>query len=960
MMLLFSFITPVMAQETYSVSGTVIDKISGTPLPGANILLVHARDSSIRKGTITDGNGKFTIENVRRGRYILKASFIGYATLVKDSVFTFSDVNVGTLALDVASTELSDVTVEERIVRVEIKGDTTQFNAAAYKVNPDATAEDLVKKMPGVTQENGTMKVNGEDVKRVLVNGRPYFGDDPNAALKNLPANMVDKVQVFDQQSDQAAFTGFNDGSGTRTINIITNQAIGDGSFGKYYAAAGSNEEMEDLLYNAGFSLNYFKGNRKLSFVGMSNNINQQNFSTEDLLGINSSSSGGGGGRGGPGGGRGGPGGGYGGYGQSSNFLSGNQNGVATTHSLGINFTNNIFKKGKFTGSYFGNYTDRLQLTELNRNFIYSSDSLLNYLENSSTTNLTWNHRVNLRLDLPLDSTSVLSWNPKGSFQQTSNDASVLGNNYRAENIVESFMQNLNGTSMEGYTFNNNITYRKRLKKKGRTISAEWTTDINNKSGNGYLNSTNRYYFSTDSLIVLDQVNDQNSTSHNEGVNITYTEPAGKFGQLQFTYNPNFTWSTAEKTTLSYDSTVSDHTILDTALTSKFATQYFAQKGGITYRYNKGDNFNYQVTLNGQYATLTSDQTYPVAFNVDKDFLSVLPTVSMYYAFNKQSNIRLNYRTSTDAPTASQLQNVIDNTNTLLLKGGNPDLVQSYTHRLFGRWMKSNVEEGTSIFWMMFGSLTQNYIGNSAFIAESDTLLNGNVLLKKGAQYNRYVNLSGNQQLRTYFSWGFPMAPLKSNANLNLGINYLRTPGMVNDQKNLASSYTYTAGFTLASNFSEKIDFSFGFNGNYAVVNNTLQTNSDNNYYIQNTTGKINWLFGKGFVFATDVTHSMYRGLEKEYNRDFVLWNAGFGYKFLKDRLLDVRIIAYDLLNQNNSINRTVTETYIEDTRNNVMNRYFQLQITYTFRNFKKQSATDQKPQGQYPGQYGGPPPHQH
>jgi hypothetical protein len=286
------------------------------------------------------------------------------------------------------------------------------------------------------------------------------------------------------------------------------------------------------------------------------------------------------------------------------------------------------------------------------------------------------------------------------------------------------------------------------------------------------------------------------------------------------------------------------------------------------------------------------------------------------------------------------LQDVIDNTNTLLLKGGNPNLVQSYTHSVFGRWMKSNTEKGTSLFWMLYTSITDNYIGSSTLIASADTLLNGNVLLQEGAQYTEYVNLKGNHSMRTYLNWGFPMAPIKSNVNFTLGGNYAQTPALINGEKNLAANFGITPGITIASNFSEKIDFTISYSGGYTVVRNSLQTSSDNNYFVGTANAKINLLFGKGLVLTTDATHSMYRGLEKEYNQDFILWNAGLGYKFLKDRLLDVRIIAYDILNQNNSISRSVTETYIDDTRTNVLNQYFMLQVTYTFRNFiKKEEA---------------------
>jgi hypothetical protein len=925
------------AQEEYTIRGVVVDASSKEPLPGASVVIQHKRDTTYKPGTTTNVDGSFEL-NARKGGYRMTVSFVGYRNFSRDSIRLFADMRMDTIRLMPDNKLLNEFQVEEKAIRVEIKGDTTQYNAGAYKTNPDATAEDLVKKMPGITSENGTLKANGEDVKRVLVNGRPFFGDDPSAALKNMPANMVDKVQVYDEQSAQSSFTGFNDGSGTRTINIITNQKIGDGSFGKIYGAYGT-----DDLYNAGLSFNNFKGSRKFSVLGMSNNINQQNFSSEDLLGVNaansSSSSGGGGGRGGMGGGRPG-GGGPMGYGQQSNFVTGNQNGVASTHSFGLNYSNVWKKKIAFTGSYFGNLSDRNALTDLNRTFIYDSDTSLQYGQHDTTNNKTWNHRINIRLDMPLDSVSALSWYPKASFQQTTSSSITSGEYFTAENFVQSMMSNLNGTEMQGYTLGHTFTYRRRLSKKGRTISAEWTADYSDKSGDGYLNSRNEYFYSSDSLVIVDQQNTTASINHTEGINLTYTEPIREKGQLQITYSPNFTWSSSEKLTYDYNNSVSDYTDIDTALTSQFKTNYLAHKGGLLYRFNNQDKFNFQVGLNAQYATLTSNQSYPVAFDINKSFFNLLPTASAYYAFTKASNVRINYRTYTNAPSASQLQDVIDNTNTLLLKGGNPNLVQSYTHSVFGRWMKSNTEKGTSLFWMLYTSITDNYIGSSTLIASADTLLNGNVLLQEGAQYTEYVNLKGNHSMRTYLNLGFPMAPIKSNVNFTLGGNYAQTPALINGEKNLAANFGITPGITIASNFSEKIDFTISYSGGYTVVRNSLQTSSDNNYFVGTANAKINLLFGKGLVLTTDATHSMYRGLEKEYNQDFILWNAGLGYKFLKDRLLDVRIIAYDILNQNNSISRSVTETYIDDTRTNVLNQYFMLQVTYTFRNFiKKEEA---------------------
>ena len=295
----FSFITTFA--QTSELSGVVKDAQNNFGISGASVLLINAKDSTQRKGILADVEGNFKLTNIKLGNYRLRVSSIGYTNLETRVSVGNTPKNLGILKLTENANQLGEVTVREKQVRVEQKGDTIQYNAGAFKTNPDATVEDLVKKMPGVTIENGVVKAQGEEVRKVTVDGQEFFGDDAALALRNLPAEIVDKVQVFDRLSEQSQFTGFDDGNAVKTINITTRQNKNNGQFGKIYAGVG-----DDQRYQSGVSVNFFKKDQRLTIIGLSNNINQQNFSNQDILGVMGNSGGGmqfgGGGQGGGGG----------------------------------------------------------------------------------------------------------------------------------------------------------------------------------------------------------------------------------------------------------------------------------------------------------------------------------------------------------------------------------------------------------------------------------------------------------------------------------------------------------------------------------------------------------------------------------------------------------------------------------------------------------------------------------
>jgi hypothetical protein len=315
------------------------------------------------------------------------------------------------------------------------------------------------------------------------------------------------------------------------------------------------------------------------------------------------------------------------------------------------------------------------------------------------------------------------------------------------------------------------------------------------------------------------------------------------------------------------------------------------------------------------------------------------------YREEKGKNIRLMYRTNTDIPSISQLQSVVDNSNPLQLRSGNPDLKQSYTHTLSARYGVTAAKQSNSLFILAFANFTSNYIGNATYRPVTDSVING-ILIRRGTQITMPVNLDGNVSLRTFGTYGFPVELLKSNLNVNVGVNYNHLPSIVNNQTNINNNYVMSGGLTLGSNISEKVDFTIAYSGNYNIANNSLTTTANNKYYSQITSLKFNWLFYKGFVFNTSVNHNLYSGLSGSFNQNFVLWNASLGYKFLKDKSLEVKLSVFDLLNQNRSINRTVTDTYIEDSQSNVLKQYFMLNVTYTLRKFKGMMSMPANPWG--------------
>lgn len=922
------------------ITGKVTDGISKLPMIGANVLIKTVTDSLLR-GTVTGPNGEFEIARPSIPQVKLEISFLGYKTITK--VHDQRDaVDLGELIILEDTKVLGEVVIEGQNVVGEQKGDTTSFNANAFKTQQNAQAEDLIRKMPGITMQNGQVQAQGEQVQKILVDGREFFGSDPNIALRNLPADAIERVEVLDQRSDQSRLTGFDDGNYTKTINIILREDRKNGSFGRAYGGYGTDDR-----YSAGGSLNMFKGDQRFSVLGLFNNINQQNFSSQDLAGVSANSSGGG--PRGPGGG-GGAGGGRWGGGGNNNFYVGNSGGIVTTNALGLNYSDKWGQKVNFTGSYFFNNTTNTLQQITNRETVVNEDLRQYYQENLVNTVDNYNHRANARIEADLNEKNSIILTPNLSFQtnKTFSDRDALTLASTGDSL--SALRSITNAETQAFNISNNLTYRYKFEKKGRTFSADIFTAWNNRDQNSDLLAASRD-FGRNLIDTTLQETDALNDGFNYRVNATLTEPLGEksIGTIGYQIGNNKT--VADQKTYILDD--ERRPVLDTALSNEFDNKFITQRLRSGYAYNTGD-YSINLNLDYQFATLDNESFFPTEGVFKRDFSNILPSANVNFR-NKETGFswRFRYRTDTDEPSVNQLQNVVNNQNPLNLSVGNPNLAQSFNHNIFANISKVNLEKSRTLFMFLNYSATNNYIGSNTFVTAQDTLINGEILLRPGGQITQPVNLDGNWRTSFFLTYGAPIKKIKTQFNTNSRVSFNRIPGMINGENNLNDNLALSQGLTFSSNISKNVDFSIQSTGTYNIVNSSLQQDLDNNYYQQESNIRLFISSQNGKVFVgNNIAHTLYSGLSEGFDQNFWLWNIEGGYRFAKNNKAELKVVIFDLLNQNNSISRTISDVAVTDVFTNVLTRYGMLTFTYIIGNFKQPEAQPQQPwqMGRPPG----------
>ena len=924
------------ARPERKFTGQVIDGAAKTPMIGANVLIKTVTDSLLR-GTVTGADGRFEIARPFIPEVKLEITFLGYKTITKIHSMR-EPVELGELILLEDTKVLGEVLVKGVSVVGEQKGDTTSFNANAFKTQTNAQAEDLIRKMPGITMQGGQIQAQGEQVQKILVDGREFFGSDPNIALRNLPADAIDRVEVLDQRSDQSRLTGFDDGSYTKTINIILRSDKKNGSFGRTYAGYGNDDR-----YAAGGSVNFFKGDQRISVLGLFNNINQQNFSSQDLAGLTANASAGAG-RGGMMGGMGGGGfgGGQWGGGGNNNFLVGNSGGIVTTNAMGLNYSDKWGKKVNVTGSYFFNNTANSLRQITNRETVVNANLRQFYEENLINTVKNSNHRANARIEADINEKNSIVLTPSLSFQDNStfSDRDALTRNSLGDSL--SALRSISNAATKAVNLSNNLTYRYKFDKKGRTLSTEVFTAWSNRDQDSDLLAASREFRRN----LVDTAT-QETYSLNEGfnyrVNLTFTEQLSKNAIGTFGYQVGNNATAADQKTFQIDE--ERKALLDTALSNEFDNKFITQRLRSGYAYNK-DAWSVNVNMDYQNARLDNEAFFPVPGTFNRSFNNFLPSANLNYRNRKTGfSWRMRYRTSTNEPSVSELQNVVNNQNPLNLRVGNPDLGQSYNHNIFANISKINLEKSRTLFLFVTHSVTSDFIGNSTFLTTRDTLINNEILLRSGGQLSRPVNLDGNIRSSFFLTYGAPLKKLKTQFNINTRVSFNRTPGLINGVSNLNDNTTLSQGLTFNSNISQNVDFSISTTGSYNIVNSSLQQNLNNNFYQQESNMRLYFSSKNGkFFMGNNVAHSLYSGLSEGFNQNFWLWNMEGGFRFAKNNKAELKAVLFDVLNQNNSISRTISDVAVTDVFTNVLTRYGMITFTYILGNFKQPAAEPQQP----------------
>lgn len=977
--LLTLFAAAAFAQRG-SVTATVVDADTGEHVAGAVLTLAPVNSPEKKRHFTSAFKGAVSIPSLAYGEYALSVAFLGYDNL--DTTFRVSAarVELGLLRLR-PGVRIEAVVKEARALRTSQKGDTVSYNAGAFKVMADADVEGLLKKMPGITVTDGTVEAQGETIQKIFVDGKEFFGDDVTTAIKSLPAEAVDRVEVYNKLSDAAEFSGMDDGEGYKALNIVTRPGMRQGQFGKLYAGVGydADTRTEDRFkYIAGGNVNVFNGDSRLSFIGLFNNVNQQNFSFEDILGV---SGGGGGGR-------------Y--RGGMGNYMVRPQEGVASVNAIGINYSDTWGKRGQvtFQGSYFFNNTH----TE-NRSTIekwYEAPMAPDTLSTGGYSDTKGhNHRFNARLEWKISENQSLMIRPRFSYQSNDPWSRTTGWQYGAPadgGSGYSRTDNFRDALRYGYNIGTGAVYRAKLGKDGRTITLDgsfgyadntnhsnsWSNVLGTRSDRPAVDPATGLWSPADYIELRYLRNLAPSSSYNLRGRFTYTEPVAKYAQVSFRYRVSY--NSQERDKRAYV-TGDDFSIAglspDRSLSNSYQSGYLTQSVGPGFRFSKERNM-FIASVSYQHSALAGQIVRTDSEKIRHTYNNVTYFMMGQLNINRENSLRLFVSSYTDSPSISDLQSVYDVSNAQDISHGNPALKPTYSHRVNFHYTNSNVEKGRTFMWMFSMNTTLDYAARHLVQRPGEITIDGKAYSPNF--YSTAVNLDGYWQLRTHLSYGLPIGFLKSNFNVMAGVTYTRTPSMLggrvdaatgtisggerNDSKNMG----YDFRTVLGSNISEKVDFTLSWNGTYNEATNSLNANRSKNRYFNHTAqGNLKVVFPLDFTFTTSAAYSQYIGFTNDYSEDYLLCNAWLGKKVFRNRRGEVMIGVNDLLNRNRAFSRTTGSGYTQNATNSVVGRYYMVQFTYNLRRFGKKGSRNIKdyegvePSSAYrrmgSGGPGGPPP---
>jgi hypothetical protein len=916
LLILFLFSSQLLVAQNKLI-GKVVDALNRQPLPDATVTITNPADSVAVGFAVADKTGSFEIKNLQKGNFLLSITFTGYRQFAKnlDVTATQQLINLDTIFLQMdTSTMMQGVIVTAPPITV--KKDTVEFRAASFKTKPNATVEDLLKKLPGVeVDRDGNISAQGEEITKIYVDGKEFFSNDPKLATKNLSSDLIESIQVFDDMSDQAKFTKIDDGSRKRTINIKLKKDRKQGMFGRSNVSMGTSDR-----YDARASLNMFDNKRQLSILGGANNVNKLGFTSGDLQELGNRGRGGRGGRGGGGG----------------NPPNGNLN----AWSAGLNFRDEWGPKIDFSGNYFVSHTNNTNKTESYRQSTLKTDSITFTNEQSFSKALNTNHQFGFRFEYEIDSMNSVLITPSISITQSqSNDDNSLTTrattpflDFKAIEGSSHRFNDRNATSL-----GNNLLFRHRFLKPGRTFTIGWATALNNSDATG-LNESPYTFYKPDSTI--DRVDNRNQKitnlgrSFNNTISSSLTEMFGNDKILELNYAYTVNKSISDRDTWDFDSTTNEYDSVNKPLTNYFKNVFTSSRLGTNFRVKKA-KFDYQFGGAVQFATLdnlSNRATTGKDSMMKQQYTNFFPNASFNFNPAPRKNLRFNYRGSTRAPGISQLQDVQDPSNPLNIRTGNPNLKQEFTHNMNVTYNTFNMNNFVYLNLNLGASLVSNKIVNSTSFLERGVLL------------TRPENLNGARNVNFSGTIGIPLKKVTTgrrspvNLSLTTSLRYNRDVSKLRDTLNF--NYTRGVGQRIRFNYfiQDKLDLGFnaGFNINDARY--TVQENNNYKYFDHQYSLDFTYTIFKKIMINNDFDYYVNTGRAEGFNQAIPLWNASISCLLFKKQNGELRLSGVDLLNQNKSINRAVGDNYIEDTYTQVLQRFFMLSFMYNFNRFNGKS----------------------
>ena len=896
--------------KSFKISGTLISEADQSALESATIYLETLKDSTLVTYTISDRNGNFVLDNrTYEDSLNLTISYIGYESYSQIIHISKSPINLKTIPLKTANL-LDEIVIKSR-APITIKKDTLEFNVASFKTKIDASVEDLLKELPGVeVDEDGAIKVNGKPVHQILVNGKPFFGNDPTITTRNLTKELIEKVQVIDTKTKAEAFTGEKGDTESKTINLTIKEKNNKGVFGRVSAGGGTDERYE----YAGM-VNVFDNERRISVLTGGNNINSSGFSFGEIrkmfsgarkMTVSSDGS----------------------FSIDARSFGGGQ-GITTSNNEGINYADELGKGNDLSGDYFHSGSHSKNATTTAReNFLPDSRYFTNSTSNSE--NNTDSHSANMAFDIKIDSTFLVNIRPSFRFSKSTNTFDKKESSRDEANMLTNQSEGASFVETVGKNFGNNLNLTKRFGNRGSFIRARLDANVNDTSSEDFLNSETNIYGNAPNDILRNQFTDGEANSNRLNMNVTYRLPlVAKKWFLDFNYGFDTDKNRSIRSTFDFDDVTQAYDNFNTQLSSNFTNENQIHSTLLKLLYNSE---KISFALGSGYTNRTienMDQLRPeMSLKQSFDFLEVDSYLS--YRFSPNTSFRINYDFKNRAPQISQLQPFQDVSDPLNTITGNPNLRPSDVHEFGLSYDDYDFQKGTGIYVYANGNVTGDEVVSKTTVDENlvrnttYTNVNGNYWVSLGSSWNKDFKIDSLQTVKLRFGLS---ANVNKQVNFNNEVQYAALSSRLNPRLDL--TYTWKNLFELRPNY--RVSFT---KSQY-----DLDDFDDRNFISHNLGIATATFFPKKLEWRNDLNFMYNPNVAQGFQKSAWFWNATLAYSVLKNNGT-VTLKVYDLLNQNTNAQRSTTANYIQDSQSTVLEQYFMLSFSWRFNSLGTNSGS--------------------